>query len=75
MRAKPPGGQDRIGAVRVTVDESLCAATGECERICPEVFEVGDVARASMPEPHPSLQEVVREAEAACPTGAIIVSR
>lgn len=60
--------------VRVTVDESLCAATGECERICPEVFEVGDVARVLMPEPHPSLQEVVREAETACPTGAILVA-
>ena len=65
---------DRIEVVRVTVDEGLCAATGECERICPEVFEVGDVARVSMSEPHPSLQEVVREAEAACPTGAISVT-
>ena len=59
--------------MRVTVDETLCAATGECERICPEVFEVEDVAHVRMPEPHPSLDAAVREAEAACPTGAIVI--
>lgn len=61
--------------MRVSVDERLCAATGECERICPEVFEVDDVSRVLMPEPqHPSLHEAVLEAEAACPTGAILVT-
>jgi ferredoxin len=60
--------------VRVTVDEGTCAATGECERICPEVFTVEEVSRVLIPEPPPELQGLVREAEAACPTGAITVT-
>lgn len=59
--------------VKVSVDETLCAATAQCEMICPEVFEVGEVARVLVPEPGPELHESVREAEAACPTGAIVV--
>lgn len=66
-------GADKLDTVRVTVDESLCAATGQCELICPEVFEVGEVARVLIPEPGPSLHDKVGEAEAACPTGAILV--
>lgn len=58
----------------MTVDESLCAATGECERICPEVFEVGDFARVLVSEPEQSLHGLVREAEASCPTGAISIA-
>ena len=60
--------------MRVTVDESLCAATGECERICPEVFEVGEVSRILIPEPDSSLHDAVRAAEAYCPTGAISIA-
>lgn len=60
--------------MRVSVDEDLCGATGECEQICPEVFEVDELARVRMPEPHPSLVEAVREAEYACPTGAILIT-
>lgn len=63
----------KIGGVRVHVDEMLCAATGQCEIICPEVFEVGEVARVLIPEPGPELHQSVREAEAACPTAAILV--
>lgn len=60
--------------MRVSIDDSLCAATGQCEIICPEVFEVGEVARVLDPEPGPSLHESVREAEIACPTGAVLVT-
>lgn len=63
----------KIGVVRVHVDEMLCAATGQCEVICPEVFEVGEVARVLIPEPGPALHQSVREAEGACPTAAILV--
>ena len=59
--------------MRVHVDDTLCAATGQCEVICPEVFEVEEVARVLVPEPGPELHGSVMEAEAACPTGAIIV--
>jgi ferredoxin len=59
--------------VRVNVDESLCAATGQCEMICPEVFEVDMVAEVKMEYPDPALHSQVREAAESCPTGAILV--
>jgi len=59
--------------MRVSVDEGLCAATGQCEMICPEVFEVDMVAEVEDPHPDPSLHERVLEAADACPTGAILV--
>jgi ferredoxin len=59
--------------MRVEVDELRCAASAECELICPEVFEVEDVARVKVPEPPPELADRVREAAEACPTGAIRV--
>lgn len=64
----------RIGKVRVAVDEDVCAATGECERICPEVFTVDEVSRVLVTEPTPELHDLVLEAEAARPTGAITVT-
>lgn len=69
-----PRGPNRIREVRVSVDEDLCAATGECERICPDVFQVDDVSRVLTPDPNPALHEAVRMAEASCPTGAIVVT-
>lgn len=59
--------------MRVHVDDTLCAATGQCEMICPDVFEVEEVALVLVPEPGPELHESVREAGTACPTGAIIL--
>ena len=59
--------------MRVTVDEELCVATGQCEMICPEVFEVDLVSEVKDEHPDPSLHERVREAADACPTGAILV--
>jgi ferredoxin len=59
--------------MRVQVDEASCAATGQCELICPEVFTVDDVARVKNPQPDPGLQDAVREAAEACPTQAILV--
>jgi ferredoxin len=59
--------------MRVTVDDGLCAATGQCEMICPEVFEVDLVSEVKSEHPDPSLHAQVREAADACPTGAILV--
>jgi ferredoxin len=59
--------------MRVSVDEGLCAATGQCEMICPEVFEVDMVAEVKLEHPDPSLHDRVREAADSCPTGAILV--
>jgi ferredoxin len=61
--------------MRVSVDEGLCAATGQCEMICPEVFEVDLVSEVKEEHPDPSLDQRVREAADACPTGAIIVQK
>ncbi|MFP3916011.1 MAG: ferredoxin [Actinomycetota bacterium] len=56
---------------RLRVDEDLCAASGVCESICPEVFEVAEVARVrAQPEEH--LLDRVREAVESCPTEAIV---
>ncbi len=59
--------------MRVTVDESLCVATGQCEMLCPEVFQVDLVAEVKTEHPDPSLHESVRDAADSCPTGAILV--
>ncbi len=59
--------------MRVTVDESLCAATGQCEMICPEVFEVDLVSEVKVEHPDPPLHDEVRLAADSCPTGAILV--
>lgn len=59
--------------MRVTVEESQCAATGQCEMICPEVFEVDLVCEVKTEHPDPALHDQVREAADACPTGAILV--
>lgn len=59
--------------MRVTVDEDLCAATGQCEMICPEVFEVDLVSEVKVESPAPSLHERVRAAADGCPTGAILL--
>jgi len=59
--------------MRVTIDEALCAATGQCEMICPQVFEVDLVSVVKEEQPDPSLHDRVREAADSCPTGAILV--
>jgi ferredoxin len=60
--------------MRVTVDEELCVGTGQCEMICPEVFEVDLVAEVKDEHPDPSLHERVSEAADACPTRAILIT-
>lgn len=59
--------------MRVTVDEELCAATGQCEMICPEVFEVNLVSKVKQEYPDLALHDQVREAADSCPTGAILL--
>ena len=59
--------------MRVSIDEELCVASGQCEMICPEVFEVDLVSEVKDEHPDASLHEQVRQAADACPTGAILV--
>jgi ferredoxin len=59
--------------MRVTVDEKLCEASGFCESLAPDVFEIGDgdvVGIAEGPVP-PRLEIDVRAAVDQCPKSAL----
>jgi len=60
--------------MRVHVDASLCAASGACVSICPEVFrlegETSEVRVNPVPREH---EAACREAAESCPTGAISI--
>ena len=58
---------------RVEVDRELCASTGGCEALAPEVFEIGDDGALVVHRTEPDARDLpdVRAAVAACPTGAL----
>jgi ferredoxin len=59
--------------MKVTVDYDMCASTGGCMQICPEVFEVraDGFLYVLQEEPGEELHDKVREAADLCPTAAI----
>jgi ferredoxin len=59
--------------MKVTVDFDLCASTGQCMQVCPEVFEVRSdgYLYVLQEEPPEELHDRVREAADLCPTAAI----
>ncbi len=59
--------------MKVTVDFDMCASTGGCMQICPEVFEVRNDGYLYIlqEEPAQELHDKVREAADLCPTAAI----
>jgi ferredoxin len=59
--------------VKVIVDYDICASTGTCMQVCPEVFEVRSdgYLYVLQEEPAAEVQDKVREAADLCPTGAI----
>jgi len=59
--------------MKVTVDFDLCASTGACMQVCPEVFEVRSDGYLYIlqDEPTPEFHDRVTEAADMCPTGAI----
>ena len=61
--------------MKVNVDFDLCASTGGCMQICPEVFEVRSDGYLYIlqEEPGDDVAERVREAADLCPTAAITV--
>jgi ferredoxin len=61
--------------VKVTVDYDVCASTGTCMQVCPEVFEVRSDGYLYVLQEHPAeeLRSKVEEAADLCPTGAITV--
>ena len=62
--------------MKVSVDFDLCASTGACMQVCPEVFEVrGDgYLYVLQEEPGAELADKVNEAADMCPTAAISVT-
>jgi ferredoxin len=61
--------------MKVSVDFDVCASTGACMQVCPEVFEVrSDGYLYILQEnPGPDVAERVREAADLCPTAAISI--
>ena len=61
--------------MRVVVDFDVCASTGACMQVCPEVFEVRSdgYLYVLQEEPPEDLRGKVHEAAELCPTGAITV--
>ena len=59
--------------MKITIDFDMCASTGGCMQIIPEVFEVRSdgFLYVLIEEPDASLHEKVREAADLCPTAAI----
>ena len=62
--------------MKVSVDFDLCASTGACAQVCPEVFEVRSDGYLYIlqEEPGEELAAKVNEAADLCPTAAITVS-
>jgi ferredoxin len=61
--------------MRVTVNFDVCASTGSCAQLAPEVFEVRSDGYLYIlqEEPGEELREKVSMAEEMCPTGAITI--
>ena len=61
--------------MKVVVDYDVCASTGSCMQVCPEVFEVRSdgFLYVLQEEPPEELRDRVQQAEELCPTGAITV--
>ena len=61
--------------MKVTVDYDICASSGRCMQVCPEVFEVRSdgYLYVLQEEPGEELRTKVEEAADLCPTGAITV--
>ena len=59
--------------MKVTVDFDVCASTGACMQVCPEVFEVRSDGYLYILQEEPSedLHEKVKAAVDMCPTAAI----
>ena len=61
--------------VKITVDADRCVGSAYCQRIAPALFDLGDDGFAFVTEPDVTGAgaAAAREAEAACPSMAILV--
>ena len=62
--------------MKVSVDYDMCASTGSCMQLCPEVFEVraDGYLYVLQEEPGDELHDKVRLAADMCPTAAITIT-
>ena len=61
--------------MKVNVNYDVCASTGTCVQVCPEVFEVRSDGYLYILQENPpeSLREKLQQAEDLCPTAAISI--
>lgn len=61
--------------MKVRVNFDVCASTGACAQVAPEVFELRTDGYLYIlaEQPRPELYDVVTQAAELCPTGAIIL--
>ena len=60
--------------MKANVDTDLCAGTGRCEELCPQVFQVkDDVATMQVDTVPEDVEDACRQAMEECPTGAISI--
>lgn len=60
--------------IRIEIDGHLCIGSGTCEALDPSVFQVGDDGIAVLVDGGVAGEELLRQAEGSCPSGAISVS-
>ena len=58
---------------KVTIEEG-CTACALCEQICPEVFEMNDVAKVKSGADFNATEDKIREAADSCPVTVIKVA-
>jgi ferredoxin len=65
--------QERRATMKVSVDADLCTGCGLCEEMCPDVFEVDDIAKVKVNPVPEAAESSCREAADGCPVDAISV--
>lgn len=60
--------------MKITVDRDLCIGAASCIGVAPEVFKLDDEDKSVPYDPQGASPEVIRQAAAVCPVGAIIIT-
>jgi ferredoxin len=58
-------------AISKIIIEDGCTACGLCEQICPDVFEVGDIAKVKEGVDFNQFEDQIKEAADSCPVSVI----